>query len=127
MTLCNSATTCVVSSSSIDHIAKMVNLQALRLYWAKGLKDIQACRMLKNLYELRELCLCEFESCTPTFVNALKINNPKIRKLCFSANINHFVRFYEENIEFLPDTVYHYQDEDSWISLTNGLRDLTTL
>lgn len=39
----------------------------------------------------------------------------------------HFVRYNEENIEFLPDTVCHFQEESTWISLSRGLRDLTNL
>lgn len=83
--------------------------------------------MIKDLSSLEELCLCEFENCSPFFVNALKLNNPKIKKLCFTMDPLHFVRYNEENIEFLPDTVCHFQEESTWISLSRGLRDLTNL
>lgn len=61
------------------------------------------------------------------FINALKINNPKVRKLSFSIDLQHFLRYNEENIEFLPDSAYHYMDEQAWLTFSSGLRDLGTL
>ena len=83
--------------------------------------------MLKHMNDLKELSLCEFEDCSPLFINALKINNPKLRKLNFSIDLHHFVRFNEENIEFMPDSAYTYQNEEAWLTFANGLRELGTL
>ena len=111
LTLSNSASTCVVNKESVEYISKMVYLNVLRMFWVKDLTDVQACTMLKNMQDLKELSLCQFEACSPLFINALKINNPRLRKLNFSIDLQHFLRFNEENIEFLPDSAYHYQEE----------------
>ncbi len=43
---------CAIDKQSALRIGKMVNLRALRIYWARGLSDTTACLMLKGLTEL---------------------------------------------------------------------------
>lgn len=95
MTLSNNAFPIVIDSKGIDHISKMVELRVLRLFWAQNLKDVDACRMTKNMTELRELCLSEFDDCSKMLVSAMKVNNPKLKKICFSMDMYHLVRYTE--------------------------------
>lgn len=60
LTLLNTASTCVVTTESTEHIAQMVNLVVLRLFWVRDMTDMVACKMLRNLSALEELSLCEF-------------------------------------------------------------------
>ena len=60
-------------------------------------------------------------------VEAMKFNNPKLKKVCFSMNIHHFLRFSEESLDFIPDAAYSYLPEDSWINMSTNLEDLSTL
>jgi hypothetical protein len=127
LTLINNATACVVDKSAAELVSKMVGLKALRLFWVRGLSDTTACRILKHLCELEELCLCDFDNCTPLLVDSMRINNPCLRKVCFGMDILHFVRFSEESLEFMPDIAYNYEPEQCWLSLAAGLTDLTTI
>ena len=71
----------------------MVNLRLLRIFWVKGLSDKQAASMLKFMRHLKELCLAEFDQCTPLFVSALKINNPSLRKVVFTIDPKNGIRY----------------------------------
>ena len=42
-------------------------------------------------------------------------------------DIQNFLRFSEESLDFIPDAAYSYLPEDSWISLSTSLEDLSTL
>ena len=115
---------CASDKISAIRVGKMINLRALRIYWARGLTDATACSMLKGLTNLVELVLSEFDNCTPFFVNALKINNPMLKRVCFSLDIVHFVQPSEDSMEFLPDTAYIFPPERSWITLSTELKEL---
>ena len=84
-------------------------------------------KMIKNLSELEELCLLEFDSCSSLLINAMKFNNPLLKKVCFSMDMHHFLRFCEESAEFMPDIAYHYLSDEDSILLSRSLPNLSTM
>jgi hypothetical protein len=52
LTLLNSASTCVIDKESAAHIASMVNLKVLKLFWIRDMSDVAACNMIKFMTNL---------------------------------------------------------------------------